>query len=54
MAHLFDFRNSPAGGLVVTLEIPFHKDDIAAAPSEKSVVRPLASIQISKLFARDS
>jgi LytS/YehU family sensor histidine kinase len=29
--HLFDLTNNPAGGLIVTLEIPFHKD--GAAPS---------------------
>jgi signal transduction histidine kinase len=31
--HLFDFSNNPAGGLVVTLEIPFHKDAIAPSQS---------------------
>lgn len=29
--HLFNLANNPAGGLIVTLEIPFHKD--GAAPS---------------------
>ncbi|HEX4900182.1 MAG TPA: hypothetical protein VFV61_06580, partial [Pyrinomonadaceae bacterium] len=32
--HLFDFSNNPTGGLVVTLEIPFHKDNVTPAPSE--------------------
>jgi sensor histidine kinase YesM len=26
--HLFDLSNDPAGGLIVTLEIPFHKDGL--------------------------
>jgi muramidase (phage lysozyme) len=29
--HFFDFSNDPAGGVVVTLEIPFHRDSIAPA-----------------------
>jgi LytS/YehU family sensor histidine kinase len=33
-AHLFDFSSSPTGGLVVTLEIPFHKDNVTPAQSQ--------------------
>ncbi len=33
-AHRFDLSNSPEGGLVVTLEIPFHNNLVAAAPIE--------------------
>ena len=33
--HLFNLSNNPEGGLIVTLEIPFHKDD--AAPSQPEI-----------------
>jgi signal transduction histidine kinase len=33
--HLFDLTNNPAGGLVVTLEIPFHTD--GTAPSQPEI-----------------
>jgi sensor histidine kinase YesM len=32
--HLFDLSNDPAGGLIVTLEIPFHTDGTAPSQSE--------------------
>ncbi|MEP6570476.1 MAG: histidine kinase [Acidobacteriota bacterium] len=32
--HLFDLSNDPAGGLIVTLEIPFHTDGTAPNQSE--------------------
>jgi len=32
--HLFDLSNNPEGGLIVTLEIPFHKDGDAPSQSE--------------------
>jgi len=32
--HLFDLTNDPAGGLIVTLEIPFHTDGTAPSQSE--------------------
>ncbi|MDQ2975391.1 MAG: histidine kinase [Acidobacteriota bacterium] len=34
-AHLFDLSDNPDGGLIVTLEIPFHQDD--AAPSKSDI-----------------
>lgn len=32
--HLFDLSNNPEGGLIVTLEIPFHKDNAVPSQSE--------------------
>lgn len=32
--HLFDLSNNPDGGLIVTLEMPFHKDGAASSQSE--------------------
>ncbi|HEV7746605.1 MAG TPA: histidine kinase [Pyrinomonadaceae bacterium] len=32
--HLFDLSNDPAGGLIVTLEIPFHKDGVVLNQSK--------------------
>ncbi|HEV7682058.1 MAG TPA: histidine kinase [Pyrinomonadaceae bacterium] len=32
--HLFDLSNDPAGGLIVTLEIPFHKDGLILNQAE--------------------
>ena len=34
-AHLFDLSDNPDGGLIVTLEIPFHQD--GAAPSQSDI-----------------
>jgi LytS/YehU family sensor histidine kinase len=33
--HLFDLSNNPEGGLIVSLEIPFHKD--SAVPSQSEI-----------------
>jgi sensor histidine kinase YesM len=33
-AHLFDLSDNPDGGLIVTLEIPFHRDSTAPSKSD--------------------
>ena len=33
-AHLFNFSDNPTGGLVVTLEIPFHRDTVTSTHSD--------------------
>jgi two-component system LytT family sensor kinase len=41
--HLFDLSNNPAGGLIVTLELPFHTDGTAPSHPEiaESKLRPV-------------